>query len=343
MTKILITGGTGYLGRNLCNQLLTSNHQVTILSRNINSPIVSSLEEKGVLFFRGNTEDFNSLKPMVSEKFDVIFHFAANLNMDGDKDALFNINVKGTKNMLKLANKSSAAKFIFASSIEAMGPVSERDIFADETYGCSPVNNYGESKLEAEKIITANNSGFKSIIFRIGNVYGPDGRNFIYPIIASIERKNILFRALPLIASRYLSFIFIEDVIRGLLCSLSDIPSETYILTGDEQLPFGKIYDLCAQLLGKDTHDYKILDKDFNKSELLGKNALLDYILSDDGNLKIHRAYSNDKIKRKAGFRAKVDLRTGIKKTIEFFYKKGILPIYKKGFKGFIKKILENL
>ena len=333
--NILITGGTGFIGKVLVNKLLIDENNVTILTRD-EKKVDNSLKGK-VKILQADICNSVSLERLVYrvEGIDTFIHLAACLDYYGDKRKLFQVNVCGTINLLKWAEKNGIKKFIFTSTIEAMGTVEEKEIPADETLPCKPVSTYGESKLEAEKQVTkfANKNKFSTIILRLGNVYGPGSPAFIVPIANAILKKDNLFKFLPVYKDRYLHLVYIEDVVDGILKAVqkNDI-GEIYILAGEEYVTIETLFELIAQ--GLNTHInlqikknikdvlYLVLHKKLNK--LCKRADLLTYFMAGKGG-RIHRAYSIEKAKKELGYSPKVSLTEGIKKTIQWAKENGLL------------------
>ncbi len=124
---ILVTGATGYIGKDLVKEL-RKKYKVKILTRrNINSPDV----------IRGNIRNYETLEKAMKD-IDYVFHLAAYGNHFGGYKNLLSVNVEGTKNILKAAVKNNVKRIIYASSMAA--------VFKNPT-------NYGLSKKEAEKVV----------------------------------------------------------------------------------------------------------------------------------------------------------------------------------------------
>lgn len=332
----LVTGGTGFIGKALVDRLLENRNKVMILTRD-KRRINNSIKEK-VEALEADIRDSVSLGSLDLEQnnIDVVIHLAASLDYFGDKKKLFRVNVRGTTNLLNLAERNRIKKFIFISSIEAIGTIGKEDIPAGETFSCKPSSPYGESKLEAENQVMkfVRERDLNATVLQLGNVYGPGSSAFIVPIANAILRKDTLFRFLPVYKERYLHPVYIEDVVEGIIKSAQKSDTDkTYILAGERYSTIGTLFELIAQALnvdinteskGKSIRDilYLYLRK---KAHRLRKRAdLLTYFMAGEGE-KIHRAYSVEKAKRELGYAPKVSLRDGIVKTMEWAKKEGLL------------------
>lgn len=334
----LVTGGTGFIGRALVSRLLKDGNKVMVLTRN-ERRVDKSIKGKAEVL-EADICDSASLGrlDLRLQGIDVLIHLAASLDYFGDKKKLFQVNAGGTINVLHLAERNEVKRFIFISSIEAMGTIGEDDIPADETFVCQPVSTYGKSKLEAEKRVRrfAEEKSLSTIVLRLGNVYGPGSPAFIVPIANAILRKDALVKFLPVYKDRYLHFVYIDDVIDGIVKSAqrSDV-SETYILSGEEYVTIETLFSLIAQELDVDIEIKRKSIRDIlylnlrKKIHQLHKRAdLLTYFMAGQGR-NTHRAYSIEKAKRELGYSPEVSLRDGIAKTIEWAKQEGLLKTSK--------------
>lgn len=159
---ILITGGTGFIGKVLVKRLLDSGHSVRLLAR--------KPEEARKLFpkagvFKGDVLRKETLKKPL-EGVQQVIHLAGIVSYSLPEEKINRINVEGTKNLLELCG--DVDKFIFSSSVGAMGPTKDKP--ADEETECDPVTPYGRSKLEAEDVIQEYE--IPSLMLRLAPVYG---------------------------------------------------------------------------------------------------------------------------------------------------------------------------
>lgn len=332
----LITGGTGFIGSALVDKLVREGNNVTIITRDKKK--VRNLLSVKVKVLEANICDSSALENLISrlQNIEIIFHLAAALDYFGDREELFQVNVEGTKNLLSLAAKSGIKKFIFISSVEAMGAIKKDSIPSNETFICKPISAYGESKLEAEKQVRkfAETSSLNITILRLGNVYGPESPAFIVPIANAILSKGELFKFLSVYRGYYLHPVYIDDVVGEIMKAGQKLnTSGTYILAGEEFVVIGKLFELVAQALGvtidvknkrKKLKDILYLNLRKEIYKFRKRADLLAYFIAGKGR-HIHRAYSIEKAKKELGYFPKVSLKEGIAKTIEWAKEEGLL------------------
>ena len=137
--KILITGGTGFIGSHL-TQFLKKDNDITIYD--VKKPI-----EKDVKFILGDILDEQKILQSFQD-FDVIIHLAATVGVENTETnpvLTLNTNILGTKNILEACKKHNIKKVILASSSEIYGE--PRKVPIDETQTPIPITTYGISKL----------------------------------------------------------------------------------------------------------------------------------------------------------------------------------------------------
>ena len=166
MKKVLITGGSGFIGTNLLDHLLNSGHEV--LNIDINPPKINSH------FSYWNKCDINDLELLenITIEFqpNYIIHLAARTDLDGKTIDDYRANIIGVENVISAAKKIDCLqKVIFTSSMLVC------------KVGYQPLNNfdykpstlYGESKVLTEKIVWDNQLNCDWVIIRLTSIWGP--------------------------------------------------------------------------------------------------------------------------------------------------------------------------
>lgn len=183
--KILVTGGSGFIGTRLIGELLREGHQVTIFDKNDSSKYPD-------LVVLGDVRDEKSLVK-VAAGHNVIYHFAAEHADDVRPVSLYHdVNVGGAKNLLAAANNADINKIIFTSTV-AVYPLNVGE--PDETSEIAPFNEYGESKYAAEKVFAEWVSGDNSrslITVRPCVIFGESNRGNVYNLLSQICRKRFV-------------------------------------------------------------------------------------------------------------------------------------------------------
>lgn len=158
--KILVTGGTGFIGSHTCVELLNSGYDVVIIDNLSNSKrevkdYIEKITAKKVPFYEGDVCDKNVLKKIFNEhKIDAIIHFAGYKAVGESvlKPLMYyRNNLDSTLSLLEVANEFNVKKFVFSSSATVYGKPKKLPI--KEDFPLSTTNPYGTTKLIIEGIL----------------------------------------------------------------------------------------------------------------------------------------------------------------------------------------------
>ncbi len=211
--KTLITGATGFIGKHLVRTLVEQGRDVRCLVRKTSD--TQYLKKLGVELFYGDLLNRDSLKNIV-KGVNIVHHLAGEVYSPRSGN-YFKINVEGTKNLLEACLPEHIEKFIFLSSIQAVGPNKNQAILLNEKSPCMPITPYGKSKLKAEQFLRefyANDSS-PVIIIRAPLVYGPGAANCRSAILfQTIRNGRFMFVGRR---DHMLSTCYIDNLIRGML------------------------------------------------------------------------------------------------------------------------------
>ena len=164
--KILITGGSGFIGTNLIEYYLSKNYE--LLNIDIKQPKISSHNN---IWRKVDIRDFNLFFKIVSDfEPEYVIHLAARANLTGKDLEDYSTNILGVKNVLKISkNISTIRKVVFTSTMLVCKvgyvPVNDEDY-------CPP-NLYGESKMIGEQLVRNENTSFDWTIIRPTSIWGP--------------------------------------------------------------------------------------------------------------------------------------------------------------------------
>lgn len=173
MSKVGVTGGAGFIGTNLVRKLLETGHQVVVID-DLSSGLESNLRNLDIDFHLTSITNFEKLREgLIDTEF--IFHLAARGSVPRsikDPRATFDVNVKGTQNILEVA-RENRAKVIFSSSSSVYGANSE--LPKHEKMWVSPISPYAASKLAGEGLVQSYKAsyGLEATVLRLFNVFGP--------------------------------------------------------------------------------------------------------------------------------------------------------------------------
>ncbi len=331
--RILVTGGSGFIGSRVAVALADQRHDVVALSRGILRN--SSLHDREIKIVAAAVEDPASLETVRSvwDSCDAVYHLAACVDYFGDSKHLYRINVEGTRNVLNLARNLRARRMIFVSSVEVLGLASTEPL--DEQAPPRPCTAYGASKLEAENVLLrkAPSKTPEIIIARLGNVYGPGSSWLFLPFAEALTRGNNVGRFMSRYAERQYNPLFIYDAVAGLLRLLDRGQNgDAYILSGDEKVTLGDLFQMTATPLNLKNPSQRLKKPGCRGStklawflrKLVTKPGLADFLDLKQGNA-VHRLYSNERAKRELGFDPQTPLSVGIPATLAWLRKEALL------------------
>jgi len=251
MKKILITGGSGFIGKHLLSSL-DENYDIVLLGRTINHD------------YKNISCDFLSDKVPLNclENVDTVFHLAglAHTDLDNKTANIQNkkINYEATIDLAQKAAQKKVRQFIFLSSVKAQTAFesSKRIAESDITYS---EGKYGIYKKKAEEKILeiSNQSNMQVKIIRSSLVYGPGVKGNLEIMKNSII--NGWFPPLPEFQNKR-SMIHVEDLIRALIfiSKRDDTNKEIYIATDGNDYSSCEIYEIISNFVGKRIPGYRI-------------------------------------------------------------------------------------
>ncbi len=170
LMKVAVTGGAGFIGSHLTDALTSEGHDVTVVD-NLSRGKIEYVNKKAKFV----KKDIRNELSTDLENFDAVFHLAADPDVRSSaiKPAVsYDINVAGTFSVLESCRKADAKRIIFTSTSTVYGNASV--LPTPEDYPCTPISNYGASKLACEAYLSsyAHSYGMKSTSLRLANIYG---------------------------------------------------------------------------------------------------------------------------------------------------------------------------
>jgi len=249
--KVLVTGGAGYIGSVLVDRLIIEGHQVNVID-DLSNGFAENIH-KDAVFIEGSILDNNILNQAL-DGVEAVFHLAAKIRVEEGEskpDLYKNVNVAGTLNLLKICKEKGIKKFVFASTAAVYGDPEDYPVTEESKE--SPVNVYGQTKLEIDKYLAKNAASLEisTISFRFFNVGGAlknsDGKwlrikhqgatHLIPSILHSSEAKPLLINGNDWPTSDgtpVRDFVHVTDLVNALVKSLThlDKPGNTIINIG---------------------------------------------------------------------------------------------------------------
>lgn len=306
--KLVITGGAGFIGSNIAEELLKENENEVIIVDNLSTGKMANLRKfnrgTNINFVRGSITDLNLLK-VVFKGVDYVFHQAAIPSVPRsikDPIASNNANVNGTLNVLVAAKDCDVKKVVYASSSSVYGDTPELPKREDMTP--NPLSPYAVTKLLGEYYCNVFNDiyGLKTVSLRYFNVYGP--RQDPYSDYAAVIPKfinRVSENKPPVIygdGEQTRDFTFVKDVVRANILAAKSDAEGVYNIANGNRISITALANMIMALIGNDltpAHD------DPREGDV--KHSLADI----------------SEAKKNLGYEPAYSLEEGLRRTIEWF------------------------
>ncbi len=248
--RILITGGSGFIGSNLVKELSSRQHEVWACD------LKNSHEEN---YVRADVREFRQLEKLFGrERFDLVYHAAAEYGRWNGEDYYENLwatNVIGTKNVVRLQERHRFRMVLF-SSAEVYGDhagVMQEGVM--DTVPIKQMNDYAMSKWvnEMQVLNSAAMHGTETIRIRPFNVYGPGEDYTPYRgVVPTFIYKALHDKPYTVYLGHKRTFEYVKDVCKT-LANIADNfkPGEVYNVGGDVQYDIKHLSDIILRLLSK--------------------------------------------------------------------------------------------
>ena len=312
MRRILVTGGTGFIGSHLVELLIKEGYKVVVYDRyNPNNDwgwLENSEFKDDLEVILGDVRDYDSVI-RATNKVDTILHLAALIGIPYSYIsplAYIRTNIEGTYNVLEAARQKSIDNVIITSTSETYGTAQSTPI--DESHPKIGQSPYSASKIAADQLAL---SYFKSFdlpvkIIRPFNTYGPRQslRAIIPTIISQIKLGNKEIKLGNLSPTRDLTYV--TDTCWGFIKIMNshEVVGEEVNLGMDEEISIKDLTDLISKLLGK---EIKITQED-------------DRVRPAASEVERLRC-NNKKITQLTNWKPKLNIKEGLKLTIDWFSK----------------------
>jgi ADP-L-glycero-D-manno-heptose 6-epimerase len=240
--KILVTGGTGFIGRNIVHELLNCDvTEVVIFDRTIKH----TWDDARVKYIKGDLlYDFDILKDI---DFDIAFHQAANVDTTcTDEDNMIRTNYDSFVKLVKLCSEKNA-KLVYASSAATYGNTPIPNQVGSNEY---PINIYGKSKLRMDNYIRENKDSLKNTVvgLRYFNVYGPgeEAKGKMMSMIGQmiLKIKEGLDVRLFEFGEQTRDFVYVKDVVVCNLLAGIQTTTGVYNCGYGDYVSFNKIFEI---------------------------------------------------------------------------------------------------
>lgn len=321
----VVTGSSGFIGRNLAERLLRDGHQVRCLVR------PGSVPPEGCVAHGVDYSDPRGLASSPAfEGADLIFHLAG-VTRATSAAAFRDGNVRPTRTLLEaLASRGVAARLVLVSSQAAAGPAESLDRPVTEDDTPRPVEHYGWSKLEAENVARSFSDRIPITVVRPCAVYGPVDRDFL-KLFRLATRGWMVY---PGVRRHWLSLLHVDDVVDGILAAADRSVSNgrTYFLASEQPVQWESVGHAIENALGRPLRHVNLPHPLITLGALLSDaaGALLGTTsLANRSKAKLsqspHWICSGERARRELGFAPRRSLPEGVRQTYLWYRRNGWL------------------
>lgn len=285
--KIVISGGTGFVGRHLISKL--RGQEVYVISRKKGIDLDGKLLRADMTSARFSEQVSKEIKGV-----DTVLHLAGLFS--GSK--IYQCNVVGTANMLEASRIADVQNFVLASTAAVYGECQSRGATEDDR--AKPVTEYGLSKQLAEHMVDffSRNYGIYSIILRFPTIYGPRNRKgVVYDLASRLIRGNPL--AVHGDGSQIRDLLYVEDAVAGILAAVNHMK------------PRLEVYNIST---GKPTTIIELIGL---LEKIASNKAIITYVNPRRSDIHCIVA-KNEKAQRELSFQPSIPLEEGLKRTVGY-------------------------
>ena len=326
--KILVTGGTGFTGKALVIRLLNEGHQVIALDYKEGIK-TEELKAWGAEVVIGSVADPKTVERCM-EDVEIVHHLAAAFReLDVPNSYYDEVNVGGTQNVLDAAHKSGVKKFIYCSTCGVHGNIDNPP--GGEDAPIQPADYYQRTKYEAEPIVREySKKGMPSVILRPAAIYGPGDPERFFMIFKRVSRGFF-----PIFGNgkTYYHPLYIDNLIDVFILAMQENTGngEAYLIADEEYIEIEQLVAKVAQALNVKVkmphypiwpliiagHICEKACKPFKISPPIFPRRV-DWYRQD-------RAFKIEKAKQELGYRPKITLDEGLKRTADWYRTEGYL------------------
>ena len=320
MKKIIITGGSGFIGSNLVNYFLKKNYfviNIDKLSYSGSKYSLNNFSKHNYIFVKSDINNKKIIiKTLKKYKPSIVYNLAAETHVDrsiDDPEPFIHSNINGVFNLLESMryynkNISNKVKLIHVSTDEVYGDIINNSKRADENYPYKPSSPYAASKASADHLVKSymRTYNFPAIISNCSNNYGP--RQFPEKLIPKLIFNILNNKSLPIYGkgSNSREWIYVEDHCKALdVLARKGKIGENYNIGSNINLTNLRVASLILKLMKK-------------KLSKIGNKVKIKFVKDRPGH-DVRYALNSKKIQKRIKWKANTNINEGLSKTIDWY------------------------
>lgn len=245
--RVLVTGGAGFIGRQLVSSLLEEGDEVAVVD-------LKPRADEGVRHVQGDLRDPAVTAEALAPGTDAVVHLAALtrvLDSINDPDGVFRTNMAATHHLLERCRQLEVPSFVFASTNAVVGDVGSQVIVED--MALRPLTPYGATKAAAEMLLSAYAScyGLKSVALRFTNVYGR-GMQVKDSVIARLMRAALSNGGIQIYGdgSQVRDYVYVSDVVAAIELAIGLDSSDVLVIGSGTSVSMLELHDVASGVTG---------------------------------------------------------------------------------------------
>lgn len=306
--KVVITGVSGFVGKNLTQFIDKDLYEITAITRDKNKLL--SILDNSIRIVEADLSDIESLK-VAFENQDVLVNLAAEVR---NQDLLAKTNIQGTENLIEAIKTTGIKKVIHLSSVGVVGkPYSAKAIDIYEDCDPTPQNEYERTKLISEQLFVsaADSKLFELIVLRPTNVFGENHPfNALLNLMQTIEKQN----SLAFSKGAKVNYVYVTDVSFAILAAIEG-KIKTGIYNVGYSMELKEFYSVIMNAMKSKTRVIKVPSFLIKFASLLGVNKLQ--------SISNRSEYSDDSIRK--SFTYPIGIEKGVQDTVDYYKQEGLL------------------
>ena len=330
LPKILITGGSGFIGSRLAQLATQLGYRVTVttaVNNGTERTRCDALSKSGITVIVAPLEDTATLERALAGQDAVIHLAAAQHEAQAPESHFHRVNVEGTQRLLELAARTGVRRFVHGSTIGVYGQASDGTL--DEASPLAPDNPYGRTKAAAEQIVRQCAGSLEFCIIRISETYGP-GDMRLLKLFRGIRKGRFLIVGS---GTNLHQLIYADDLARGLLAATvpGRAQGETIVLAGEEQITTDAMVAAVGAAVGRSKPPPRAPMWPFVAAAYVLESTLTPLGIKPP----LHRRrldffrksfrFSTGKAQRLLNFRTQISFAEGARRTAEWYSANGYL------------------
>ena len=326
--KVLVTGGTGFTGKALVQRLVAEGHDVRAMDYKEGIK-TDELRQLGAEVVIGSVTDRDLVDRCVAGV-EVVHHLAAAFReMNVPQSYYWEVNVEGTRNMLEASTRHGVRRFIYCSTCGVHGNIDDPP--GGEDAPIQPADYYQRTKYEAEPVVLEyHRNGLPSVILRPAAIYGPGDPERFFMIFKRVGRGTF-----PMFGNgkTYYHPLYVDNLVDSFMLAMKDGKGDgnAYLIADEEYVEIEDLVRRVGRALEVDVrirhfpvtplvvagHVFETICKPFKITPPVFPRRVDWY--------RQNRAFKIERAKRDLGYRPKVGLDEGLRRTAEWYREGGYL------------------